>query len=224
MRILIVEDNQDFRRFLKIRLEEHCFAVDTAATGDLGLARAEENQYDLVLLDYDLPVLNGYEVCLKLRENARQMPIIMISGTSDVRHKVEGFNLGIDDYLVKPFFFEELLARINALIRRPGIQNATQFSFEDLSLDTAKQTVRRGGVPIYLTRKEFTLLEHLMRNSGNVVPRGDILDHVWNSDLSVFSNAIETHIMNLRKKIDTPKKRKLIHSIPGRGYKIDIRK
>ena len=222
MRLLIVEDNSDFQKFLKTRLEEKCFAVDTADDGARGLALAKHNAYDLILLDYSLPEKNGYEICAELRERGLETPIIMISGTGDVLHKVDGFNIGLDDYIVKPFFFEELLARITAVLRRPKTQSNSIISFDDLELDAARQKVTRAEKSIYLTRKEFALLEYLLKNSSNVVTRGEIMEHVWNTELDEFSNTIETHILNLRKKIDTPKKHKLIHSVPGRGYKMDL--
>ena len=148
----------------------------------------------------------------------------MISGTSDVLHKVDGLNNGIDDYIVKPFFFEELLARINAILRRSPSSHNAVLQFDNLSLDTNTQKVTRGGVSIYLTRKEFALLEYLLKNAGTVVTRGAIMEHVWDTKLDLFSNTIETHILNLRKKIDIPRYKKLIHNVAGRGYKLDTKK
>lgn len=222
MRLLLVEDNSDFRKFLKTRLEEKCFAVDAVEGGDEGLALAKKNSYDLIILDYSLPEKNGYEICTELRTARVTTPIIMISGTGDVLHKVDGFNIGLDDYMVKPFFFEELVARINALLRRPEAQQSSIISFDDLVLDSVKQQVTRAGLPVYLTKKEFALLEYLLRRSSAVVTRGEILDHVWDDRAGATSNTLETHIMNLRRKIDRPRKRKLIHSVPGRGYKLDF--
>lgn len=224
MRLLIIEDNDDFQKYLRMRLEEKCFAVDTADSGEHGLVLAEKHTYDLILLDYTLPGKDGYQVCSELRTQGKHMPIIILSGTAAIPHKVTGFNLGIDDYVVKPFFFEELIARISAVLRRPKTQADTLLKVADLSVNTIKQKVVRGKNEIQLTRKEFTLLEYLLRNTGKVLSRGDIMDHVWNTELGLLSRTIETHIMNLRKKIDLPRKCKLIHSIPGRGYKIDVLK
>jgi DNA-binding response OmpR family regulator len=221
MRLLIVEDDLDFQKFLKFRLEEKCFAVDTAEDGDTAFTRARENAYDLILLDYSLPLRNGYEICTELRRMGKTMPIIMISSSNGIFHRVDGFNLGIDDYLIKPFYFEELYARINAVLRRPQAMHDPILTFDDLVLDIRKQEVRRGTLSIYLTRKEFALLEYLLRNQGLVVTRGEIMEHVWDMELDPFSNAIETHMMNLRRKIETPRRKKIIHSVPGRGYKID---
>ncbi len=224
MRILVIEDNLDFQKFLKVRLEEKCFAVDATHDGEHGLKLAQMHKYDLILLDYSLPKKNGYEICEALRESGKATPIIVISGNSDIPHKVDGFNLGVDDYLVKPFYFEELVARINAVLRRPPMNATGMISFGDIEIDVPKQKVTRKNINIYLTRKEFSLLEYLVKNAGNVVSRGEILEHVWDNATDIFSNTIETHIMNLRKKVDLPRLRKMIHSIPGRGYKLDLKK
>jgi two-component system, OmpR family, copper resistance phosphate regulon response regulator CusR len=224
MRILIIEDNPDFQKFLRIRLEERCFAVDTAPNGDTGLYLTGRNVYDFILLDYSLPKKNGYETFKEIRKLDRHTPVIMISGTGDVMHKIDGFNLGLDDYIVKPFFFEELLARINAILRRPPTQYETVLKLDSLAIDTTRQKVSRAGEYIYLTRKEFALLEYLMKKAGNVVTRGELMEHVWDKELNTFSNTIETHIVNLRRKIDLPGMKKLIHSIPSRGYKLDLKK
>jgi two-component system, OmpR family, response regulator len=221
MRALIIEDDLDTQDFLKSRLEEKCFAVDTVDDGDRALYLANTNEYDIILLDYSLPHKNGYEICDELRKNEKHVPIIMISVKIEIPHKVEGFNIGIDDYMTKPFYFDELYARIQAVLRRPKVQHKAILNIDDLSLDTTKQQVRRGRESIYLTRKEFSLLEYLLLHSGSVVSRGAIMEHIWDINLDPFSNTIETHILNLRKKIDTPPRKKLIHSVPGRGYKID---
>ncbi len=221
MRILLVEDDVDMREFLKSRLEKKCFAVDAFADGYSALYQAKINEYDLILLDYDLPDTNGYRICADLRASRITIPIIMISATTEVPHKIEGFELGIDDYVTKPFFFDELFARIQAVLRRPKAQEQAILSIDDLSLDTIKQKVTRGTENIYLTRKEFSLLEYLLRNTGNVISRSTLMEHIWDIDANPFSNTIETHILNLRKKIDHTSVHKLIHSVPGRGYKIE---
>lgn len=224
MRLLLIEDNIDFITFLKTRLEEKCFAVDVAHDGNRGLFMAKTNEYDLILLDYTLPEKNGFEVCKELRAFGKNTPIIIISVTGDTKYKITGLEIGADDYIAKPFFFDELFARIQAVLRRPPIRNSHILQFEDLILDTNKLKVVRGKKSIYLTRKEFSLLEYLMKHAGSVVSRGEIMEHIWDANLDPFSNTIETHILNLRKKIDPSNKKKLIHSIPGRGYKIDIDK
>lgn len=221
MRTLIVEDDQDTLSFLESRLAEKCFAIDSVTTGKEALAKARTNEYDIILLDYSLPEMNGYDVCRELRKEGKHTPIIMISVTGEVDHKVEGFDHGIDDYVTKPFYFDELFARMQSVLRRPPIKTSTTFTIGDLILDTNTQKVTRGKDAIYLTRKEFSLLEHLMRHAGYVVSRGELMEHVWDANLDPFSNTIETHILNLRKKIDRDQKKKFIHSVPGRGYKID---
>ncbi len=220
MRLLIVEDDLDFQRFLKSRLEEKCFAVDTASDGDAGLDRARTSAYDLIVLDYSLPSRTGYDICAMLRTEGVPVPIIMISGANGVFHRVDGLNMGIDDYMVKPFYFEELHARINAVLRRPRTMHEPELSFDDLVLDVRRQEVRRGCADVYLTKKEFAILEYLLRHCGAVVSKTEIVEHVWDMDLDPFSNALETHMMNLRRKIDTPRRRKIMHTVSGRGYRL----
>jgi DNA-binding response OmpR family regulator len=221
MRILLIEDDGDTQDFLKERLKEHGFAVDIAGTGTRGVFLAKTNDYDLVLLDYGLPEKNGFAVCEEIRRNST-VPIIMISVTDATDYKVRGLTLGADDYLTKPFYFEELYARIQAIMRRPTALQSTMFTIDDLVLDTARQSVVRDGKSISLTRKEFALLEYLLKHQGIVVTRGMLMEHIWDTELDPFSNTIETHILNLRKKIEHTEKPKLIHSVSGRGYKIEV--
>ncbi len=224
IRLLVVEDDLDFQRFLKYRLEEKCFAVDAAADGDAGLDLARTGAYDLLVLDYSLPTRTGYDICSALRSTGVPVPIVMISGTGGVFHRVDGLNMGIDDYIVKPFYFEELLARINAVLRRPQLMHAPELSFDDLVLDVRRQEVRRGCAEVYLTKKEFAILEYLLRHQGTVVSKSELVEHVWDMSLDPFSNALETHLMNLRRKIDLPRRRKILHSVSGRGYKLGFAK
>ncbi len=222
MRILVIEDDSDTQDFLEERLKERGFVVDIADTGTRGIFLAKTNEYDLIILDYGLPEKNGFVVCEELRNNAIATPIIMLSVTDAVQYKIRGLTIGADDYVSKPFYFEELYARIQSILRRPSIIQSTVFSIDDLLLDTARQTVIRGDKTINLTRKEFSLLEFLLKHNGVVVTRGMLMEHIWDADLDPFSNTIETHILNLRKKIEHPTKPKLIHSVSGRGYKIDV--
>jgi len=222
MRILIVDDDPEIRTFLKSRLEEKCFACDCAEDGSDALYKAKVNEYDVILLDYSLPKKNGFDVCRSLRAEKVATPVIIISGTNDIPNKITGFNTGIDDYVTKPFYFDELYARIQAILRRPRTIQETVLAVDTLIIDIQKQEVRRDHKPVYLTRKEYSLLEYLMRNAGTVVSRGSIMEHIWDINLDPFSNTIETHILNLRKKVDSPPHRKLIHCVPGRGYKIDL--
>ncbi len=221
MRILLIEDDTDTQEFLARRLKEKGFVVDIAQTGTRGIYYAKTNEYDLIILDYGLPEKNGFAVCEEIRRSGKHMPIIMISVSDAARYKVRGLTVGADDYLAKPFQFEELLARIAAIMRRPSQLASTVHTIDDLCLDAEKQTVTRANTPIYLTKKEFSLLEYLLKHSGTVVTRGMMMEHIWDIALDPFSNTIETHILNLRRKVETPGKTKLIHSIPGRGYKID---
>lgn len=224
MRVLIVDDEESLREGLAENLRMQCFVVDTAKDGTEGSYLARTNTYDVVILDNMLPEKSGLTVCQEIRRTGHTMPILMLSVLSDTWRKVELLNQGVDDYLVKPFSFEELLARIRALLRRPHELESDILTIDDLMLDTKRQTVRRGEKGIYLTRKEFTLLEYLMRNQSIVLSRGMIMEHVWDMSSDPFSNTIESHILSLRKKVDTRPDRKLIYTVPGRGYKIDLGK
>ncbi|MEK7608741.1 MAG: response regulator transcription factor [Patescibacteria group bacterium] len=224
MRILLVEDEKEIRDFLKPSLEAEFFSVDVADDGEKGSFAARTTDYDLIVLDNILPKKNGMQVCQDVRKNGKAVPIIMLSVKSDTATKIELLNAGADDYLSKPFSFEELLARIRALMRRPKEIASEILVIDNLTVNTKNCSVMRGKRDIYLTRKEFMLLEYLLRNKGNVLSRGMILEHVWDMDADPFSNTIESHILSLRRKVDTKEDRKLIYTISGRGYKIDIKK
>ena len=224
MRLLIVEDQPELLSSLKARLQEECFVVDTATDGVKGSFLGRTNDYDLIILDNHLPGKNGIEVCKDIRTSNRQIPIIILSVLNDPAQKVDLLEAGADDYLTKPFSFPELMARIRAILRRPQEIMSPLIEIDDLILDSKTHEARRGDTEIYLTKKEFMLLEFLMKNLGRVVSRGDILEHVWDVNADPFSNTIETHILSLRKKIDTAPRRKLIHTISGRGYKIALKK
>lgn len=224
MRILIVEDEQDIREFLKISLEAEMFTVDLAENGEKGSHLARANKYDVIILDDILPKKTGAEICAEIRKNGQTTPIIMLSIKTQATQKIDLLNMGADDYIGKPFTFGELLARIRAVLRRPQQLESDILEMEDLVLDVARHRVLRNGKEIYLTRKEFELLEYLMRNRGTVVSRGTLIEHIWDMQADPFSNTIETHILNLRKKIDTQPGRKLIQTVPGRGYKVDTKR
>jgi DNA-binding response OmpR family regulator len=221
MRLLIVEDDRNIREMMRLGFEEESFVVDTIDSGDKGSYMARTNDYDVIILDLALPGKFGLDVCKEIRASEKATPIIILSATFDTIEKIRLLNAGADDYLTKPFSFHELLARVRALLRRPKPMSPTMLQIADLALDSTRQKVTRGSKSIYLTRKEFCLLEYLMRHEGAVVSRGMIMEHVWNADSDPFSNTIEAHILNVRKKVDSIKNRKLIHTIPGRGYKID---
>lgn len=221
MRILIVEDDRDISGFLKTSLEAELFSVDLAEDGEQGSMLARTSNYDVIILDNLLPKKNGMQVCREIRNKGKSVRIIIVSVEDSANAKVELLNSGADDYITKPFCFVELLARVRAVLRRPDNICSEILSVADLNLDILNYRVSRGRKNIYLTRKEFELLEYLMRNQGRVLSRGMIMDHVWDNNLDSFSNTLETHILNLRRKIDRNNKQKLIHTVPGRGYRLD---
>jgi two-component system, OmpR family, response regulator len=221
MRILLIEDDRNIQEFLKAALESENYIVDAIDDGEKGSYAARTNEYDIIILDLALPKKDGHTICTEIRKAGKIVPILMLTVIGDIQEKVKLLNSGADDYLTKPFSFKELLARIRALMRRPHRIDSDIIEVGDLTIDTARQKVLRNNKEIYLTRKEFSLLEYLMRHRGNVVSRGMIMEHVWNADSDPFSNTIEAHILNIRKKVDTLKTCKLIHTMPGRGYKIE---
>lgn len=220
MKILLVEDEQKIADYLKMSLTAEYFAVDVAADGELGMEMALHNKYDLVILDNMLPIKSGLEICTAARSSGKTFPILILSARDETTTKVDLLNAGADDYLSKPFSLEELLARIRALLRRPQRMETTIISVDDLVLDTHRHTVRRGKKDITLTRKEFSLLEYLMKNEDITLSRGMLMEHVWNTSMDPFSNTIESHILSLRKKIDNDGRKKLIHTVSGVGYRL----
>jgi len=218
MRILVIEDEKKIADFIKRGLKEEGYAVDASYDGENGLFLAKTNDYDLILLDLMLPKLDGITLCRKLREAKVSTPIIMLTAKDAVREKVIGLDAGADDYLTKPFAFEELLARIRAILRKKNGAEATKLEVGDLSLDLHTHKVTRGGKEIELTAKEYALLEYLMRNSGSIVTRTMISEHVWDIDFDTFTNVIDVYINYLRNKIDTGHSKKLIQTVRGRGY------
>lgn len=222
MKILVVEDEKEIRDFLKKSLEAECYVVDVAKDGEQGSFLARTNDYDLILLDNIMPKKTGLEVCRDIRQEENNVPIIMLSVQSETITKVDLLNAGADDYLTKPFSLDELLARIKALSRRPNKIENEILLIDDLSLDAGRHLVQRGQTDINLTRKEFTLLKYLMKNQGTVLSRSMIMEHVWDMSADPFSNTIESHIVSLRKKVDLNNRQKLIHTVNGRGYKMDL--
>jgi DNA-binding response OmpR family regulator len=220
MRILVVEDQHDAARTLKEKLEAECYAVDVEHDGERAFYRARTNEYDLILLDNILPGKTGPEICSDLREYKISTPILILSVQSDIQDKIKLLNCGADDYLAKPFSYTELSARARALLRRPRGVEGKKLSVGDLNLDRATYSAMRGSKTIRLTPKEFSLLEYLIKNQGKVLSRRMILEHVWDDIADPFSNNIETHITNLRKKVDRGHAKKLIHTAHGQGYKI----
>lgn len=220
MRILAVEDEPLIRSVIQSTLQDERFAVDTASDGDEGAYLAKTNDYDLIILDNVLPKKDGLTICKEIRACGKTTPILSLSVQGDTGRKVQLLEAGVDDYLTKPFCIDELIARVRALLRRPKTFTEDILQIDDLVLDAKRHTVARDGKEIRLTRKEFMLLHYLMQHESCVVTRAMILEHVWEKDIDPFSNTIEAHILTLRKKIEHPKKRKLIHTVPGQGYKI----
>ena len=223
MRILVVEDSAKMAGLVRRGLEEEGFAVDVAGNGDEAIWLATENPYDAIVLDIMLGgpgSIDGYEVCRRLRAEDRWSPVLMLTARDAVEDRVRGLDVGADDYLTKPFSFDELLARVRALIRRGAEPRPAILHVGDLSLDPAAHRVRRGGQAIDLTGREFSLLEFLMRHEGEVLGRGTITEHLWDFAHEGDSNVIDVHVRNLRLKIDRPFGRHSIETVRRVGYRL----
>lgn len=223
MRLLVVEDDQKIAAAIKRGLELKGFAVDVVYDGDSGLAHAMDADYDAVILDRMLPgSIDGVGIAQKVRAEKSSVPILMLTARGTLGDKVEGLNSGVDDYLVKPFAFDELIARIRALLRRPKQHQGLVLNVGDLSLDTLSYEVKRGDQEIKLSNREYTLLEYLMSHDGQVVSKDMIINHVWNGDADVLPNTVEVYIGYLRNKIDRPFRSKpaLLQTMRGFGYKL----
>lgn len=218
MRILVVEDEAKLATVLKKGLEERGHAVDIAPDGLVALSLVRATEYDCAILDLMLPYRSGDDVCLEIRRLGRKMPVLVLSARSDTHEKIRLLDLGADDYLTKPFSFAELLARLRALQRRGSVEAKRVLQVGDLELDPASLTVRREGRKIPMTKREFSVLEYLMRHAGHVVTRSMMLEHVWNLDYDGGSNIVEVYINYLRRKIDQDFEQKLIHTVRGSGY------
>lgn len=223
MRVLFVEDEEKIANAVKRGLELKGYAVDTVADSDTGLSYAVDPDYDIIILDRMLPgSMDGVEVARKARAEGQKAPILMLTARGSIDDRVEGLNSGADDYLIKPFSFSELVARMQALLRRPPISNSTVLEYADLSLDPAKYEVKRGDSSIKLSSKEFSLLEYFMRHAEQVLTKDMIINHVWNEDAIVMPNTVEVYIGYLRAKVDRPfpDKPQLINTVRGFGYKL----
>ncbi|HLZ21234.1 MAG TPA: response regulator transcription factor [Ktedonobacterales bacterium] len=218
MRILLVEDEQGLATVLKRGLEEHGYAVDLAGDGDSALAFASTEPYDLVVLDVMLPDVDGFTVCRQLRNDARNMPVLMLTALDSVEDRVAGLDSGADDYLAKPFDPRELLARVRALLRRDQVQRYPVLRVADIELDTASHEVRRGALPIELTTREFAILELFIRNANRVLSRDEIAQHIWAFDFSAMSNVIDVYVGNLRRKLGDDAEPRLLRTVRGSGY------
>lgn len=221
MKILIVEDDQRIAQNIQKGLEEKGFSSEIAYDGQIGLRFALSGQFDLMILDLNMPVMNGYEVCQKVREKNTDIPIIMLTALGETEDKILGFDKGADDYIVKPFDFRELLARVQVLLKRKNgtPQESNQLiSINGLTINLESKVVTRDGQPIELTPKEFLLLEYLIKNKGRVISKGELAEKVWDQNPEKSLNIIEVYINFLRKKIDKDFATKLIHTKTGMGY------
>jgi len=218
MRLLVVEDEKKVASFIRKGLEEEGYAVDVAADGESGLELALDQVHDLIILDIHLPRMNGLRVLQELRRKKVTTPVLLLTVRATIEDKVLGLDAGADDYLTKPFAFQELVARVRALLRRRAEAEPPVLQIADLVLDPARRTVFRGGEKIELTAKEYTLLDYLMRNPGRVLTRTLIGEHVWDYDFDTSTNVIDVYVNYLRKKIDAGRETKLIHTVRGVGY------
>jgi len=217
VRILLVEDEKKVAGFIKKGLTEEFYTVDVAADGEEGLLMATNTEYDLIILDIMLPDINGIELCRRIRNCNIKTPIMMLTAVDATESKVKGLDSGADDYVTKPFAFEEFLARVRSLLRRPSL-TVNSLKAADLALDPVKHEVSRGGQKIELTWKEFALLEYLMRNKGRTLSRTRIFEHIWGYDTETSTNIVDVYVSYLRDKIDKHHSPKLIHTIRSVGY------
>lgn len=221
MKILIIEDEHRIAQAIKKGLEQERYTVDLAFDGNRGFDLASSGDFDLVILDLMLPGMDGLTLCHELRAQNIEVPVLILSARGQVVDRIDGLNNGADDYLTKPFSFEELLARVKALLRRPKAISQTKLKVEDLILDVESGTVIRRGTNIRLSSREFSLLEYLMRHKGKVLSKDQIINSVWDYDSNVLPNTVEAFIKNLRKKVDEPFGKELIHTMRGFGYKLE---
>lgn len=226
MRILVVEDEHKIANSIKKGLEIEKYAADVAFTGTDGYDLASTEEYDLIILDLMLPDMSGIDICKKLREKSIHTPILILTAKGQINDKVLGLDAGADDYMTKPFSFEELLARVRALVRRPKDLLNTLLVLDDLSLDPKTFQVIRSGKEVKLTSKEFSLLEYFLRNPNKILTKDQITSHVWDYDADILPNTIEVYIKNLRNKIDAPFKNStpLLRTMRGFGYMLTDKK
>jgi len=223
MRILLVEDDQKAARLLARGFREEGFVVDVVASAEEADELSFLTAYELLILDWMLPGKDGLSLCRTLRERGMQAPILMLTARDALSDRVEGLNTGADDYLTKPFAFEELLARVRALLRRSEITRPTLLTLADLTLDPVTHRVTRGGRTLDLTRTEYSILALLMRRPGEVISRTRLAEQVWQADVETLDNLIDVHVSNLRRKVDPTGSESLIHTVRGRGYRVAVR-
>jgi two-component system copper resistance phosphate regulon response regulator CusR len=222
MRILLIEDEKKTAAFLAKGLREAGFTVDVARDGDRGLELAHATPHDLLIVDVMLPKKDGWAIVAELRREGFHKPILFLTARDSVRDRVKGLELGADDYLVKPFAFSELLARVRSVLRRSPVRQKEELRIEDLEIDTRRHKAVRAGVALNLTAKEFLLLAHLVRSAGEVVSRTEIVEHVWDINFATDTNVVDVMVRRLRAKVDDPFKKKLIHTIRGAGYVLKV--
>ena len=218
----MVEDDKKIANAVKKGLEQESYAVDVEYDGESGLGSAMVTDYDLIILDRMLPgATDGLDICKAIREEGKKTPVLILTAKDKIEDRVYGLNTGADDYLVKPFAFDELLARVRALLRRPQKIDGNVLEFEDLTLDTIQKKAERAGKEITLTVKEYSLLEYLLKNQGRILNKENIIEHVWDFDADVLPNTVEVYISYLRDKIEKPfEGRKIINTIRGYGYRL----
>jgi len=221
MRILVVEDQKETAAILKHKLEKERYAVDVEHDGERGFYRARTNDYDLILLDNGLPGKSGYDICAGLREYKMKTPVLILSVQSEIEEKVSLLNCGADDYVTKPYHWNELAARVKALLRRPAELEPNDLTIGDAFLDRDQFALILRGATYPLTAKEFMIVEYLMKNAGKVISREEVMEHVWDGNLDQFSKSLDVHMANLRKKIDPTNRDSFIRTVPGHGYTVD---
>jgi two-component system OmpR family response regulator len=224
MRVLIVEDEAEVADLIQRALREASWAADLVDSGTRALEALSVFDYDLAVLDLGLPDLDGFEVCRRLRARGGTTPILMLTARAGLSARVEGLDAGADDYLTKPFAIEELLARMRALVRRPTVALAPVLSLDDLELDPAARAARRAGKPLALTAREFAFLHYLLRTPDRVVSRGQILEHVWDDNFDPVGNVVDVLVGRVRRKVDRPGQKPLIHTVRGAGYVMSARR
>lgn len=222
MRVLVIEDEHKIARAISKALQQETYAVDVAFDGDEGYSMATTEPYDVAIIDRMLPgSYDGTAIVKAMREAKIHTPVLFLSALDSIKDRTTGLDAGADDYLVKPFALEELLARVRALLRRPTQQQSDILKAGDLTLDTITFSVKRGNTSIQLTGKEFALLEYLMRNQGRPISKDVIISHVWDYDADILPNTVEVYVKYLRNKVDVPFKKPLIHTVRGFGYKLE---